>query len=160
MEKDIIDTNYIYHHKYYYLWKIPYLVYGGLLIYLTTNDSGINRLIENDKVFQSISGLFLFFIFVIPLLNTFLFSRIGKFKITDNEMFVQTDKIDKTIQLKEITNIEYIRSDNKFYDFKFDSLELTIEMTKTELREFESICKELGVHIEKKGFLKRFLFKR
>lgn len=156
MEFDIINTNHVFNHKIFNFWKIPFFIYGVLLIYYTA-DSGIEKLNNYETTFKIISGFFLISGFLLVLANNFIFSRVGKLIIEKNNLTIENGKIKNIIDLNQVKEITFGKEQKDFYNLKINNCKIVIELKNTDLEEFKKTIENFNIEIKHRNFLDRIL---
>lgn len=151
MKADIIDTNYVYNHKFYNIWKTIILTYGVLLI-VATAYSGLESLLKYNTIITISSTTIIVSIFIVILINAFLFSRIGQLTIKNETLKVSINDQITTLDLTTIDEIEFGKHDNKFYSLTVNQKTITVELHTAQLLEFKKTLELYNVKIKHHHF--------
>ncbi len=152
MKTDLIDTNYVYNHRFFKIWKHYLLLYGALLIGLTMFDGA--EIIKKYEFYISIfSKFFAFSAMILGLMNGWLFLRIGEVCITNEELVFDLKDSKKVIELKSINEVIFGKEYGKFYYLKIQKSELIVELDKNQLEELKSIFEELDIEIKHRHYM-------
>ena len=151
MKADLIDTDYVYNHRFYNIWKTIVLAYGVLLI-LATGYNGIESLSKYNTIITMTSTCIVAYYFIITLANNFLFSRIGQLTIKDEVLKISVDDQITTLDLITIDEIEFGKHDGKFYTVVVKQNTITVELNTTQLLEFKKTLELYNVKIKHHHF--------
>ena len=149
MKLDIIEDNYINNHKYSHIWK------WFLILFLTIYSLKLFKLIELPELYETIFSFSIGVVILVSLLNSFLFTRIGKFELIENTFISRINDNIKTIELDTIKSVKINTANNNHYNLIFDSdYEVMVEMKNGQLDEFKRICESNNIDIITSNFLK------
>ncbi len=156
MKIQIINTNYIFDHKLFRLWKFPVLFYGIMLVFKTS--SGLKELQNYEHSLEIISNSIIYSGFLLFLLNQFVFSKIGELIIDKDKMTVK--KYNGKEQDIDLHSLEMVRIGNdkgKFYSVQLNDNEFELILNKTELQEFMKLLTQKNIEIKNKYWFDRIL---
>jgi hypothetical protein len=156
MKTDLIDTDYVYNHRIFKIWKELIFLYGTLLIGLTIFD-GVETIIKYEFYIILFSHIFWFSGIIMMLLNSKLFLRIGEVSITNKELAFELKDSKKVIKLNSINQVIFGKEYGKFYYLKIDESELVMELDKNQLKELKNILEELDIEITHRHYTDRIL---
>ena len=154
MKTDIINTDFIYDHKFFKFWMVPAFVYGGLLVFYTTSLQ-FDNLIKYDSIIEIISNIFLISGILLFFANIIMFSRIGEMSILNEHLTIDINQTKEIINLEDVTKITLGKEERNFYYLKILEKEIIIELDKTKLSEFEKVMKDFNVKIKHRHFTDR-----
>ncbi|WP_442266199.1 hypothetical protein ACSIGC_00350 [Tenacibaculum sp. ZS6-P6] len=147
MKADLIDTNYVYNHRFFRIWKECLLLYGILLIVLTMFEAA-NTIGKYDFYISSFSKFFVFSGMILWFMNSWLFLRIGEVSTTNKELILEFKDSKKVIELNSINQVIFGKEYRKFFYLKIQESELVIELDKNQIKELKNIFKEFNIEIK------------
>ncbi len=151
MKTDLIDTNYVYNHRFFKIWKHYLLLYGAILIGLTMFD-GVEIIKKYEFYISIFSKFFAFSAIILGFMNGWLFLRIGEVCITNEELVFELKDSKSLIELKSINEVIFGKEYGKFYYLKIQKSELIVELDKNQLKEFKSIFEKLDIEIKDRHY--------
>lgn len=154
METDLIDTEYIMNHRIIKIWKTIILIYGILLIYLTSL-GGTEKIAQYESMISISSTIFIISGLIIIFLNMFVYLRIGKFTLNNNVMTLNQNKNKSEIDLNTIDTMVFGKEYGKFYYLKVEQSDFIIELNKSQLTDFRKIIDDLNIDIKHRHFSDR-----
>lgn len=152
MKTDLIDTNYVYNHRFFKIWKHYLLLYGAILIGLTMFD-GVEIIKKYEFYISIFSKFFAFSAIILGFMNGWLFLRIGEVCVTNEELVFELKDSKNVIELKSINEVIFGKEYGKFYYLKIQKSELIVELDKNQLKEFKSIFEKLDIEIKDRHFM-------
>lgn len=148
MKLHLIEPNYVYKHKYFNIIKVIGGIYMLLLLRYTTYNSD-NSFLISVKELEMISALFMFLIFIILLLNSILYIKVGELCIDKNTIKLLKNEWTKTIYLKNIKSIQIQKVHGKEYVLKIDKVKIPIELNTSELNALKRLNTVTKINFEK-----------
>ncbi|MDO6814018.1 hypothetical protein [Tenacibaculum soleae] len=154
MKADIINTNYIFNHKIVKIWRITLLTYGIILISITSIYE-LKKIYEYELTISIISSFFMVTGFIITILSSFIYSRVGEFTFRENKIDLTLKESDLCFDLTQIEKLTLEKEYGKFYFFKINKTEFVVELNKSQISELKMTLNNLGIEINSRYFLKK-----
>ena len=156
MKIHLVNTNYIFDHKLFKLWKYPAILYGILLIFKTTN--GLKELQEYENLFRMISTCFISTGFIFFLLNMFVYGKIGELIVKNDKLFIKKyhDQVTE-IDLEVLESVTIGKDKGKFYSVTINELQIEVILDKTDLENFTELLSRNDVVVKDMYLYERIL---
>ncbi len=156
MKTQLINTNYIFDHKLFKLWKFPAMFYGLLLIFKTAN--GLKEMQEYENLISIISNCIIGTGFVLFFLNMFIYSKIGELILENGKLYIKKYNGKETeIDLSELDSLILGNDKGKFYSMTINNIEIEVLFDKKDLSEFTETLSRNGVELKNKYLYERIL---
>lgn len=150
MRLDIIDNNYFRNHKYASIYTV-FIIIIVSIYFLKLFD-----LIVLTKPYSVIFEISYGILLLTFLLNLFLFTRIGKIVLVENEFIILQDNISETIKTESVKTIKIDHSSGNHYNLKFNTgFHVLVEMKNGQLNQFKLFCKNHNIEVEDSNFSMR-----
>ncbi|WP_400077957.1 hypothetical protein [Winogradskyella sp. R77965] len=150
MTLDIIQDNYINNHKYSFVWKWFIITFGIIYTLL------VFKIIELPELYETIFNLSLGIVLIASLLNSFLFTRIGKLELIENILISRIDNEVETIKLNTIKTVKISSTNKNHYFLKFEpDFEVLVEMKNGQLDAIKQVLIKNKIEIIDTNFMSK-----
>ncbi|MCO6357138.1 hypothetical protein [Roseivirga pacifica] len=154
MKIQLINTNYIFDHKLFKLWKFPVLFYGVLLIFKTAGR--LNELQNHESLIEIISSTIIYSGILLFFFNVLMYSKIGELIIEGNSIIAKKyNGKEQPIDLHSLKSIRMGNDKGNFYSLQIGDREFEVIFSKNELIEFKQYLTQKNIEIKDKYWYER-----
>lgn len=151
MKIHLIEPNYVFNHKYFKIVKFFIGIYLLFLLRYTTYKTD-DSLLKFESTVELVSMLFIILSSILILLNSILYSKIGKLHINYDTITLSKNGWVKTIDLKTIQSLRIERIHGKEYILKIDKMEFPIELNASEFNKLKQLQTVTKISFQKVSF--------
>ena len=147
MRLDIIDNNYFRNHKCSSIYTVFVII--NVSIYFLK----LFNLIVLTKPYSLIFEISYGILLLTFLLNYFLFTRIGKLELVENEFIIVQNNISEIILTESIKTIKIDHSSGNHYFLKLNTgFKVLVEMKNGQLNQFKLFCENHNIEVDISNF--------
>ena len=147
MKIDVVDTNYIFGHKGFNLWKKCLLGYGIFLVLYTTGGS-LDFLKSIHGIVPYVSQFFIATSFILVILNSVLFLRIGEVIIDETHLKIRTGEKELRYELATLNWLQLEKGYSECYHIKSEGFEVAVALNDIELKSFKETISALNIELK------------
>lgn len=152
MKADIININYFNETKFYKILRIIVIFFAVCFGVYSGIDWFITPLDNYENYYYLFMQIFLGLVFLINILESILFTRIGTFEVSENMLVITNRETVNHIDLTTVNEVTIGKVAYRFYKLKINQDNIVINFTKMEIRAFSKLLESFNIKINRRIF--------